>query len=156
MPFTSTCVEPSVPLRVVGILQDGSLPQLREQGSLRVTDNGSFNVYSKSQEYKFTPDGLTRKGGRKAAQPVDTQLSYKVCVLSCIGLSTSLREFCLIVHILQLLSMWWVMQISEKDVRIVKVLGRGASSVVRMPPEGCTHSMVSKTLHACERRAAPR
>lgn len=48
------------------------------QGSLRVTDNGSFNVYSKSQEYKFTPDGLVRKGGRRDAEPLDSQLSYKV------------------------------------------------------------------------------
>ena len=67
----------SVPQALPAILQDG---QCCMQGSLRVTDNGSFNVYSKSQEYKFTPDGLTRKGGRKAAQPVDNQLSYKVPV----------------------------------------------------------------------------
>ncbi len=58
------------------------------QGSLRVTDNGSFNVYSKSQEYKFTPDGLVRKGGRRAVHPVDSQLSYKVPAVTLLAVST--------------------------------------------------------------------
>ena len=107
------------------------------QGSLRVTDNGSFNVYSKSQEYRFTPDGLVRKQGRRAVHPVDSQLSYKVrqsvdadpspcttCPVQ-IQLSASRAWRCKYPQ-----HAWWPMQISEKDVRIVKVLGRGASSVV--------------------------
>ncbi len=49
------------------------------QGSLKVTENGSFNVYSTSQEYKFTPEGLVRKKGRATVEDVDSdQLSYKV------------------------------------------------------------------------------
>ena len=64
------------------------------QGSLRVTDNGSFNVYSKSQEYKFTPHGLVRKGGRRAVHPIDSQLSYKVHLSAAIPLASSIAPAC--------------------------------------------------------------
>lgn len=49
-----------------------------------MTENGSFNVYSRSQEYKFTPEGLVRKAGKpnplKASEPQSEALSYKVCL----------------------------------------------------------------------------
>lgn len=49
------------------------------QVSLKITENGSFNVYSTSQEYKFTSDGLVRKAGKAASADAQTDpLSYKV------------------------------------------------------------------------------
>ena len=134
------------------------LPSSCVQGSLRVTDNGSFNVYSKSQEYKFTPDGLTRKGGRKATQPVDNQLSYKV--LPCLAMADmqwppSLDRVFGSSTILGNDVGKHDAQISEKDVRIVKVLGRGASSVVRMLPESCSTTSL-QIHHYMQHSVAPR
>lgn len=117
------------------------------QVSLKVTENGSFNVYSTSQEYKFTPEGLVRKAGKDPLEDVQSsQLSYKVrnqpgvqqrktsCNSqvyfklqrrttpwgSCCAVVVSSNHFTC------------VGQISERDVRIIRTLGRGASSVVRL------------------------
>ncbi|BDA48249.1 Mitogen-activated protein kinase kinase 3 [Coccomyxa sp. Obi] len=80
------------------VVPESSVNVSHAGASLKVTENGSFNVYSTSQEYKFTPEGLVRKKGRAAIEAVDSdQLSYKI---------------------------------SEKDVRIIRTIGRGASSVV--------------------------
>lgn len=47
---------------------------------MKVTENGSFNIFNKSQEFRFTPEGLfRRKGrGRGASKGDEEQLSYKV------------------------------------------------------------------------------
>ncbi|KAK9902117.1 hypothetical protein WJX75_004920 [Coccomyxa subellipsoidea] len=80
------------------ILPEPSFDIDQARVSLKVTENGSFNVYSTSQEYKFTPEGLVRKAGKDPLEDVQSsQLSYKI---------------------------------SERDVRIIRTLGRGASSVV--------------------------
>lgn len=61
----------------VDILQDGGA-QL--QASVKVTENGSFNVFNRSQEFKFTPEGLFRRKGRNKGPSKEEkeQLSYKV------------------------------------------------------------------------------
>ena len=50
---------------------------------MKVTENGSFNIFNKSQEFRFTPEGLfRRKGrGRGASKGDEEQLSYKVGAL---------------------------------------------------------------------------
>ena len=47
---------------------------------------------------------------------------------------------------------WWAVQISEKDVRIVKVLGRGASSVVSALDRSIPSKSRQTTLQPCKAR----
>ncbi|KAK9820835.1 hypothetical protein WJX81_001306 [Elliptochloris bilobata] len=72
-----------------------------EQGgvtaSISVTDNGSLKLVSRSQLYRFTPEGLECNPSTSGRPPAYEQHSYKI---------------------------------AERDVRILRVLGRGASSVV--------------------------
>ena len=50
------------------------------QASVKVTENGSFNIFNKSQEFRFTPEGLFRRKGRKSgpSKEDEDQLSFKV------------------------------------------------------------------------------
>ena len=47
---------------------------------MKVTENGSFNIFNKSQEFRFTPEGLFRRKGRKTgpSKEDEDQLSFKV------------------------------------------------------------------------------
>jgi mannitol-1-phosphate/altronate dehydrogenase len=69
------------------------------QVSLKVTENGSFNVYSRSQEYKFTPEGLVRRTGNAKVSRREAgsePLSYQVLFLARILTSKRLHRAVLI------------------------------------------------------------
>ena len=53
------------------------------QASVKVTENGSFNVFNRSQEFRFTPEGFFRRKGRSkgSSKPDEEQLSFKVRIL---------------------------------------------------------------------------
>lgn len=50
------------------------------QASVKVTENGSFNVFNRSQEFRFTPEGLFRRKGksRGPSRVEEEELSFKV------------------------------------------------------------------------------
>ena len=47
---------------------------------MKVSENGSFNVFNRSQEFRFTPEGFFRRKGRSKGQnrEDEEQLSFKV------------------------------------------------------------------------------
>ncbi len=53
---------------------------LHVQASVKVTENGSFNVFNRSQEFRFTPEGFFRRKGRSKgpSREDEEQLSFKV------------------------------------------------------------------------------
>ena len=53
------------------------------QASVKVTENGSFNVFNRSQEFRFTPEGFFRRRGKSKGPSRDDeeQLSFKVSPL---------------------------------------------------------------------------
>lgn len=53
---------------------------LHVQASVKVTENGSFNVFNRSQEFRFTPEGFFRRKGRSkgSSKQDEEQLSFKV------------------------------------------------------------------------------
>ena len=109
------------------------------QASVKVTENGSFNIFNKSQEFRFTPEGLFRQRGRRAAQARRTRnrLPFKVwhraaCafqIYANLSLSFLFVVLCMSSKMLTRDSRLLGMQISDKDVQIIKQVGRGASQV---------------------------
>ena len=107
---------------------------------MKVTENGSFNIFNKSQEFRFTPEGLFRRKGRKSgpSKEDEDQLSFKVwhraaCAFknhADLSLSLLFVVSCMSGKMLSRDSRLLGMQISDKDVQIIKQVGRGASSVV--------------------------
>ena len=107
---------------------------------MKVTENGSFNIFNKSQEFRFTPEGLFRRKGRKSgpSKEDEDQLSFKVwhraaCafqIYANLSLSFLFVVLCMSSKMLTRDSRLLGMQISDKDVQIIKQVGRGASSVV--------------------------
>ena len=53
---------------------------LHVQASVKVSENGSFNVFNRSQEFRFTPEGFFRRKGRSKgpSREDEEQLSFKV------------------------------------------------------------------------------
>ena len=105
------------------------------QASISVTDNGSLKLVSRSQLYRFTPEGLECNPSTSGRLPAQEQHSYKARRPSLGGLAQATlpaAEGPLSAGVTSApLKLVNGQQISERDVRILRVLGRGASSVVR-------------------------
>lgn len=145
----------------------------RAQASISVTDNGSLKLFSRSQLYRFTPEGLECNPSTSGRSHAPEQHSYKVPHRSSPARRAAARPAQRTVLRIRLFRVrqaaqphrasWQATragdgcrraQIAERDVRILRVLGRGASSVVR--PCGAAAWRAQPGRAGADARGAPR